>query len=191
MLAPTTTRSLPLSVLTSLSGSIRITNVNNLDNSISLRPATTEDEQFLLEVFKSSRGDDLRELGWGEERIGEFLDMQFDAQQRLDQSEYQQADDQIVLWEGKPAGRLMVERRDHEIRCVDLALLPAHRNAGLGAFLIQSLQDEAKIANKPLRLGVIRFSRAVSLFERLGFARTSETGTHFQMEWLPGQRPEC
>jgi len=165
--------------------------VNNLDNSISLRPATTEDEQFLLEVFKSSRGDDLRELGWGEERIGEFLDMQFEAQQRLDQSEYQQADDQIVLWEGKPAGRLMVERRDHEIRCVDLALLPAHRNAGLGAFLIQSLQDEAKLANKPLRLGVIRFSRAVSLFERLGFVRTSETGTHFQMEWLPGQRPDC
>ena len=165
--------------------------MNNLDNSINLRPATTEDEQFLLEVFKSSRGDDLREFGWGEERIGEFLDMQFEAQQRLDQSEYQQADDQIVLWEGKPAGRLMVERRDHEIRCVDLALLPAHRNAGLGAFLIQSLQAEARRANKPLRLGVIRFSRAVSLFERLGFVRTSETGTHFQMEWLPGQRPDC
>jgi len=164
--------------------------VNNLDNSISLRPATTEDQGFLLEVFKSSRGDDLRELGWGEERIREFLDMQFEAQQRLYESDYQQADDQIVLCKGKLAGRLIVERRDHEIRCVDVALLPAHQNAGIGAFLIRSLQDEAKLANKPLRLGIIRFSRAVSLFERLGFLRTSETGTHFQMEWLPGQKPD-
>jgi len=24
------------------------------------------------------------------------------------------------------------------------------------------------------------------LLERLGFRRTSETGSHFQMEWLPG-----
>ena len=154
-------------------------------NSISLRPATTEDGEFLLAVFKSSRGDDLRELGWEEDRIGEFLRMQFEAQNRLDQSEYQHADEQIILYAGQPAGRVTVERRDHEIRCVDLALLPEHRNTGIGTLLIRQLQDEARLANKPLRLGVIRFSRAVNLFERLGFVRTSETGTHFQMEWLP------
>lgn len=159
--------------------------MNNPDNLISLRAATTEDGEFLLEVFKSSRGDDLRELGWDEDRIGEFLDMQFEAQQRLNQNEYPRADGQIVLREEKPAGRMMVERRDHEIRCVEVALLPAHRNTRIGTFLIRQLQDEARLANKPLRLGVIRFSRAVSLFERLGFVRTSETGTHFQMEWLP------
>jgi ribosomal protein S18 acetylase RimI-like enzyme len=185
MLAPTTTRSLPVSVLTSLGGSTRITNVNNLDNSISLRPATGDDGEFLLAVFQSSRGDDLRELGWEEDRIGEFLRMQFEAQKRLDQSEYQQADDQIVLRAGQLAGRLTMERRDHEVRCVDLALLPEHRNSGIGTFLIRQLQNEARLGNKPLRLGVIRYSRAVSLFERLGFVRTSETGTHFQMEWLP------
>jgi GNAT superfamily N-acetyltransferase len=166
-------------------GSTRITNVDNLDNSISLRPATAEDRDFLLAVFKSSRGDDLRELGWDEDRIGEFLDMQFEARQRLDQGEYQQADDQIILFEEKPAGRLTVERRDHEIRCVEVALLPAHRNTGIGTFLLRQLQAEARLSNKPLRLGVIRFSQAVGLFERLGFVRTSETGTHFQMEWLP------
>jgi GNAT superfamily N-acetyltransferase len=159
--------------------------VNNPDNSISLRPVTTADGEFLLEVFRSSRGDELGELGWSEDRIREFLDLQYEAQRRLNESDYQQADDQVILWEGKPAGRLIVERRDHEIRFVDVALLPAHQNAGIGAYLIRSLQDEAKLMHKPLRLGVIRFSRAVVLFERLGFVRTSETGTHFQMEWLP------
>ncbi|MDX6303486.1 MAG: hypothetical protein QOI77_455, partial [Blastocatellia bacterium] len=84
------------------------------------------------------------------------------------------------------AGRLIVERREHEIRLIDLALLPEHRNNSIGGFLIRKLQNEARQEEKPLRLQVIRFNRAINLFERLGFARTSETGTHFQMEWLPG-----
>jgi len=159
--------------------------VSDLDESISLRAATTEDDEFLLELYKSSRGDDLRELGWDEHRISEFLDMQYEAQQRLNETEFQQAVDQIILLEGKPVGRLLVERHDQQIRCVDLALLPAYRNRGLGAFLVRQLQDEARREDRPLRLQVIRFSRAVTLFERLGFARISETGTHFQMEWRP------
>ncbi|HMJ26249.1 MAG TPA: GNAT family N-acetyltransferase [Pyrinomonadaceae bacterium] len=153
--------------------------------SLSLRPVSTGDEAFLLRVYQSSRGDDLRGLEWSEERIGEFLEMQYEAQQRFFESEYKRADDEIILWQGEPAGRLIVERREHELRCIEVALLPAHRNSGVGTFLIRKLQDEARQAKKPLRLQVIRFNRAVNLFERLGFIRTSETGTHFQMEWLP------
>lgn len=154
--------------------------------SLSLRPVTAGDQELLLKIYKSSRGDDLRGLGWDEERIGEFLGMQYEAQQHFYESEYKRADDEIILWEGKPAGRLIVDHREHEIRCVDVALLPEHRNNGIGAFLISKLQDEAGRESKPLRLQVIRFSRAVNLFERTGFVRTSETGTHFQMEWTPG-----
>ncbi len=120
--------------------SIRITLMNDAAkaSSISFRAVTPEDEEFLLKLYKSSRGDDLRGLGWSEDRISEFLEMQ-----------------------------------------------PENRHAGIGTLLIRGLQDEARGANKPLRLQVIRFNRAVTLFERLGFVRTSETGTHFQMQWLP------
>ena len=154
-------------------------------NSISVRPVTAGDEEILLEIYKSSRGDDLRGLGWEEDRISEFLEMQYEAQQHFYEREYKRADDEIILWEGKPAGRLIVDHREHEIRCVDVALLPEHRNGGIGAVLIRKLQGEARLAKKPLRLQVIRFNRAVNLFERSGFVRTSETGTHFQMEWTP------
>ena len=156
-----------------------------VDDSISLRPVTDADKNFLLELYQSSRGDDLRGLGWDEDRISEFLSMQHEAQQVFYQADYQQASDEVLLIEGEPAGRLIVDRREHEIRCVEIALLPAHRGAGVGTLLIQRLQDEARQADRPLRLQVIRFSRAVNLFERLGFERTSETGTHFQMEWRP------
>ncbi|MDX6383082.1 MAG: hypothetical protein QOK48_655 [Blastocatellia bacterium] len=152
---------------------------------ISVRPVTAADAGLLLEIYRSSRGDDLRGLGWSEARISEFLGMQYEAQQRFYEGEYKRAADEIILREGKPAGRLVVERREHEIRYIDMALLPEHRNHGVGTFLIQQLQDEARKSKKPLRLQVIRFNRAVNLLERLGFVRTSETGTHFQMEWAP------
>jgi ribosomal protein S18 acetylase RimI-like enzyme len=153
--------------------------------SLSLRPVTIEDEDFLFDVYQSSRGDDLRELGWNEERIAEFLRMQYEAQKQFHRDEFTNATDQIVLLGGRPAGRLMLERRDHEIRWIDLSLLPEYRNAGIGEKLIRQVQSEARTNRKPVRLQVIRLNRAVSLFERLGFVRTSETGTHFQMEWSP------
>src|SRR5947209_5572626 len=66
-------------------------------NSIRLRAATPADEAFLLELYESSRGDDLRGLGWDEKRISEFLEMQYEAQQRFFDSEYKGANDQIIL----------------------------------------------------------------------------------------------
>ena len=153
--------------------------------SIHLRPATPTDAPFLLTLYKSSRGDDLRGLGWEEERVSEFLEMQYEAQQRFYANEYRRPMDQIVVRNGELVGRLMFEPREHEIRCIDVALLPAHRNSGIGAHLLRELQNEAKRQKKPVRLQVIRFSRAIPLFERLGFQRISETGTHFQMEWTP------
>jgi ribosomal protein S18 acetylase RimI-like enzyme len=154
-----------------------------LSQSISLRPATREDEEFLLQVYQSSRGDDLRGLGWDEDRIDGFLEMQYQAQRKFYESDYGDATDEVILSEGKPAGRLIVECGEGDIRCVDLALLPEYRGRGVGTLLLRKLQEQATAANQPLRLQVIRFNRAVRLFERLGFIRISETGTHFQMEW--------
>jgi len=164
---------------------VQLSRMTDSSHSISTRPVTPDDERFLLQVYQSSRGDDLRGLGWDEDRISEFLEMQYEAQRRFFEGDYQNASDEVVLLDSKPAGRLMVERREHELRCIDLALLPAYRNRGVGTSIVRNLQTEAAAENKSLRLQVIRFSRAVGLLERLGFIRTSETGTHFQMEWKP------
>ena len=153
--------------------------------SITTRSVKPEDQSFLVELYKSSRGDDLRGLGWDEQRISEFLDMQYEALQSFYDSDYREAADELILLEDKPIGRLLIESRPHEIRCIDLGLLPEYRERGLGTGIIQKLQEKARRDNQPLRLQVIRFSRAVNLFDRLGFVRTSETGTHFQMEWTP------
>lgn len=159
--------------------------MTDLNDSPTLRPVTDDDAGFLLQLYKSSRGEDLRELGWDETRVEEFLEMQYAAQRTFDDQDYAQANDEVILAGGKRAGRLHVDCRENEIRCIDLALLPEFRNRGLGTVLLRGLQRRAADADKPLRLQVIRYSRAISLFERLGFVRTSESGTHFQMEWKP------
>jgi len=155
----------------------------NTVESISLRPATEDDQDFLLELYKSSRGDDLRGLGWDEDRIAEFLEMQYESHRNFLNNDHPEMQDQIILSAGEPVGRLAVEQLPDEIRLIDLALLPARRNRGTGTLLIQDLQQQAAAAKRDLRLQVIRFNRAVGLFERLGFTRTSETGTHLQLEW--------
>jgi ribosomal protein S18 acetylase RimI-like enzyme len=155
------------------------------EESITLRPATEDDQEFLLELYKSSRGDDLRGLGWSEDRVGEFLEMQYEAHRKFLDNDHPEVDDQIILSDGASVGHLAVERRPDEIRLVDLSLVSASRNQGTGTLLIQELKTQSAAAQRPLRLQLIRFNRAVGLFERLGFRRTSETGTHFQMEWLP------
>jgi len=165
--------------------------MNELSNegSIILRPASTRDEDFFLQLYQSSRGEDLRGLGWDEDRISEFLEMQYEAQGNFHAGDFPNASDEVILLDSQPVGRLTVDRRVDEIRLVDLALLPDYRNRGLGSRLIQSLKEEATLQRKPLRLQLIRFNRALGLFERLGFMRTSETGTHFQMEWVSEAQP--
>ena len=100
--------------------------------AISLRPVAPGDEEFLFAVYASSRGDDLESLGWNSAQIREFLESQYEAHRRVLQSEYRHAEDQVILVNGAAAGRLLVERRDHEIRGVDVALLPEFRNQGIG-----------------------------------------------------------
>src|SRR5258708_29155741 len=119
-------------------------------HSISVRPVTNDDADLLLEIYKSSRGDDLRGLGWSEDRISEFLGLKYEAQKHFLESEYKRATDELILRADQPAGRLIVERREHEIRCIDLALLPEHRNRGVGTFLIRTLQNEARREANPL-----------------------------------------
>jgi ribosomal protein S18 acetylase RimI-like enzyme len=44
--------------------------------------------------------------------------------------------------------------------------------------------EEARQLGLPIRLGVMKVNpRAGAFYQRLGFASTSETATHYLMEW--------
>lgn len=155
-----------------------------MELNLFLREATPEDESFLLEVYASTRIDELAGLGWNDAQKQAFIKMQFLARERS----YPRVDSRIILLDGRPVGRMMVDRGESAILLRDIALLPEYRNAGIGSRLIQELMQEATAAGKPIELHVVSTSPAVRLYERLGFRRSGETGpeaAYLEMKWVP------
>jgi ribosomal protein S18 acetylase RimI-like enzyme len=157
------------------------------DNSISvsLRPVSADDEEFLFHVFATSH-EQLAFVPLEGEQLLALVRMQFAAQRMDYEHRFPDAAHSIVLRNEIPAGRIWVARLDDQIRLLDIAMLPEHRNAGIGATLLKRLQAEAERSGKPLRhmVAVIN-SAAIRFYERLGFKAIEDAGTHYLMEWLP------
>lgn len=154
--------------------------------SVTLRPVADGDEPFLHEVYASTRREEVAPLPWSAEQKEAFLRMQSEAQHKYYLEQFSEAEMLVVLVDGEPAGRLYVDRREEEIRLVDIALLPAYRGGGIGGSLLRGLLREAREAGKPVRIHVEKQNPALRLYERLGFQRIGDRGVYWLMEWSSG-----
>jgi len=152
-------------------------------NVITLRPVNPGDEDFLLEVYASTREDELAQLPWDDNQRAHFLRMQFAAQQQDYQRRFPDAEHRLILLNERPIGGHYVARNESEIRILEIAILPADRKKGVGTRLIRNLLDEAAKTRRLVRVYVERFNPSLDLFERLGFARVDDIGSHFLLEW--------
>src|SRR5918999_1398620 len=121
---------------------------SNAAPSLALRPILPGDEQFLYEVYASTRADELAQVMWGEAQREAFLKMQLGARDRSYRMHYTEIDDRIILSTGQRVGRFIVVRLEDELRLADIAVLPEHRRAGIGSVLIKDLMSEAGRFNK-------------------------------------------
>ena len=156
------------------------------DMTISLRPVEANDEQFLFEVYASTRRDEVSAWGWDRVQQDAFLKMQFTAQRHSYDLQHEAATHDIIILDGEPVGRLLVNRTSEEIHLVDIALLATTRGTGVGTALIKGLLDEGESKGLPVRLEVLKNNPAARLYERLGFKTTGESGLHLRMEKTPG-----
>jgi ribosomal protein S18 acetylase RimI-like enzyme len=161
--------------------------MQGMATSVTLRPATAADQAFLLQVYASTRSEELEGLGWDDNQKKTFISMQFNAQRRC----YPEADNRIILLNERAIGRMMVYRTEAAILLVDIALLTEYRNAGIGTSLIRDLVKEAAAAGKPIRLHVLTSSAAVRLYERLEFFRIGGDAAYLEMMWLPPVSRSC
>jgi ribosomal protein S18 acetylase RimI-like enzyme len=151
--------------------------------SVRLREADTADEFFLYELYCSTRAEELAAWGWDEVQREAFLRLQFRAQQLHYGAQFPNADHSVVLANGRTVGRVLVNRREDEIRLVDIALLPEYRNAGIGTGLIRGLCDEGSATGRPVRLSVVKTNPALRLYQRLGFTVIGHDDIRFELEW--------
>lgn len=149
-----------------------------------LRPATADDEAFLLHLFAGTRPEfDLIDIDEGQKQA--LIKMQFNAQRQQYDAGYPEAENSIIMSHGRPIGRLLVDSGGSEIVLIDIALLPDQRNSGIGADLIRKLLAEAAGARKAVRLHVLKTNPALRLYERLGFSRVSDQSMYFEMKSEP------
>ena len=153
-----------------------VTNGNAVSPAISLRAATPEDTAFLLAVFTSTR-DEFRSLIPDEGQLAALMSMQFNLQRRQYQDGYPHGQDHIILKRGQPVGRMLINESERTITLVDIALLPEHRNEGIG----RQLLDDLLSRKKPVTLHVLKTHRARNLYERLGFRKVGEDSMYDEM----------
>jgi len=150
--------------------------------SISLRPITLDDEGFLYSVYSSTREDELAQVDWDDAQKEAFLKMQFHAQHTYYMEQYKHASFDVILLDDVPVGRLYLDRRKSEIRIVDIALLTAYRNRGIGSLLLKDILAEGERAGLPVRIHVEHFNPALHLYTRLGFRHIDDHGVYYLME---------
>lgn len=151
---------------------------------VSLRPVAPEDDEFLLAVYASTREEELAQAAWPPGAKEAFLRMQLDAQRGEYEARFPDAQYDVILLDGWPAGRLWVGRTAEQIRLLDIALLPEAQGQGVGTLLVGRLIEEARRTGKSLRHMVFLYNpEAKRLYERLGFEVIEDLGAYAHMEW--------
>ena len=155
---------------------------------VTRRPIRKEDMEFLLRLYWTTRADEMAMVtDWTDEQKDAFVQMQFQAQHAWYQEHYGDAQFELVLANGIPAGRLYVHRRATEIRLVDISLLPEYRNGGIGTTLLRELFDESAESGKPVTIHVEKYNPAMRLYERLGFVPIADRGVYLLLQRAPAQ----
>jgi ribosomal protein S18 acetylase RimI-like enzyme len=143
-----------------------------------LRPAQLADADFEYMLYASTR-DDLRPLG--SEVFDGLVGMQFRAQTMSIKLEHPDAERKIVVVEANPVGRLIIDASGNHIEIIDVALLPQYRCHGIGTSVLRGVLSHADRLGQAVRLHVEKQSRAVRLFERLGFSIRADVGMYLSM----------
>lgn len=147
-----------------------------------------QDGDFLFEVYVCTRADEVRSWGFGEAEAAQFLRSQHRMQLASYDAQFPHAERRILWKEGVRAGYVFVDREPHELRLVEIALLPQFRGRGLGTDIIRGLQMEAAQRGIPVGLTVRMDNRARDLYVRLGFDVVSTHEPYLQMVWSPKQK---
>lgn len=153
---------------------------------VTLRPCGEADLPFLYRVYAASRAAEMALLpDWSVAQQEAFLHFQFEAQHRHYREHYPDARYDLILAGDEAIGRLYVARMRHEIRLMDIALLPAYRGRGVGSTLIEDLLREAAGSRRFVSLHVEAANPARRLYQRLGFVDYADVGFYKLMHWLP------
>ncbi len=130
---------------------------------------TEADESLMFEVYASTREEEMKAWGWGEQEQVVFLRMQYDVQCRSYSMQYPGLVKQVIVCEGVKVGRILTTSSEEGLTIVDIAILPGHRGRHIGTAVLEKVCQDAMDCGVSVRLSVRHDNRAIRLYHRLGF----------------------
>lgn len=169
-----------------------------MTKSFVLRSVEKNDQAFLDALYFSTR-EDLQFPGADPDFVLRLIKMQQQAQLNGFEQLYPEAkhwliEKTIISETGQsdvlpvflPVGRAVVNHSEHEMRLVDIAVMPQHRRSGVGRWVLLDLQQQASARQLALSLAVSKNNHAArQLYLALGFEPTSADELFEQMLWRP------
>lgn len=154
--------------------------------TVTLRPEGPRDEAFLRRLIVDTVGAELGASAWPEPMRSHLLDIQYAARRHYHGSGLPETSSQIIQADGSDVGWFLTTDLPHEIRLVEIMVLPEQRGRGIGTAALRPLLAAAAAASKPVRLTVNVTNRAaIALYERLGFRRIDGDKVQHFMEYSP------
>lgn len=149
--------------------------------SLRTRLVTADDEAFLRYLYACGRADELERAGFSSEQRDMFCAMQFHARNRHYATHHADAEDSLLLIGESMIGRELIDRSGAQCCLVDIALLPAYQNRGIGSARLRQLIERSERDAQTVLLHVDRSSRAQHLYTRHGFTVVADDGVYLQM----------
>ena len=153
--------------------------------SVLVRPETAADMDFSASLYALTREAELAAVDWPDEMKQTFCRQQFDAQHAHYQQHYPNAEFLIIEREGQPVGRVYFEHAAKELRLMEITLVDAARNLGIGGAISSALLRQAHASGIPMGLHVEPFNPARHLYERQGFREIETRGLYLYMVCEP------
>ena len=144
-----------------------------MSDGLKLRKARQDDSEFTFQVKRAAFKDYVDQVwGWDE-----------DSQRVLHDRRFAEQDYRVISLDGRDVGIISVAVKPDCLFVNQLHVLPEHQGRGIGRTCMLMVMDEGSKLGLPVRLQVLKVNpRALTFYERLGFAITGDTDTHFLMQ---------
>lgn len=149
-----------------------------------LRDAVAADRAFERELFAGSLDAAFDQLD--DAVRAQLVDTQFEMRERAYAAEHPDAVRSIVLYDGAPVGRLVVDESDSTIHLIDIAIVPGMRRTGIGSEVFAVLVDRALRSGHPIVLHVERSNTpAIAFYRSHGCREVAADPVHSRFEFTP------
>jgi GNAT superfamily N-acetyltransferase len=137
-----------------------------------------------MKIFQ--RAATLEDLDWLELFYESIMRPYVELTHEWDSSKFRECFDRditkIIQVDGVDMGMLKVEQRLDCIYLGDIQIDRSYRNQGIGTQLIETVIQSANLANKPIRLRVLKGNPVKNLYHRLGFIEIQTLDHCYELE---------